>query len=102
MEITGQLQAPTALNPRRIRLRYQPDKRNSGAQSCFGRSGETKNLLPLRGLEPLMVHPFNYLTILSRFTTEYDKKYKYYYSLCKSLFRDSSTKLLSVPDQAHV
>jgi hypothetical protein len=81
MEITGQLHAPTALQPRRISFRYQLNRRNGGPQSRFGSSGETKNLLPLSGIEILMVHPVIYLTISSRLTTVHEKKYEYYYSL---------------------
>ena len=81
MEITGQLHAPTALKPRRISFRYQLNRRNGGPQSRFGSSGETKNLLSLSGIEPMMVHPVSYLTISTHLTTVYDNKYKYYYNL---------------------
>jgi hypothetical protein len=40
-----------------------------------------KTFLLQCGIETLVVHPVNYLTITSRLTTVYEKKYNYYYIL---------------------
>jgi hypothetical protein len=51
MEVSGQIDDPTALPPRKS-PRYPLDRRPGGSQSRSGRGGEEKNSQPPPGIEP--------------------------------------------------